>query len=83
MRGRVYLSFQSDLRLRDGFIARMYALSRTPLLFLLESLCSPMLYAKSNELSYAYSTTVKLPFTNLALSLFSGITEQNGILEDF
>ena len=34
--GRVYLSFRSDRRLRDGFMARIYALSRIPLLLQFE-----------------------------------------------
>ena len=38
--GRVYLSFRSDRRLRDGFMARIYALSRIPLLLQFESLSS-------------------------------------------
>ena len=37
-KGRVYLSFRSDRRLRVGFMARIYALSRIPLLLQFKSL---------------------------------------------
>ena len=36
--GNVYLSFRSDRRLREGLSARMYALSRIPLLLQFASL---------------------------------------------